>query len=627
MTVYRAGRSVSALSRRPVRIMPPAMHAGVVYQGVVYPLYAGDIIRLEDNPLGKELCHTFVTAGQHIPYAPESGSVEAVCRIDAWHLESNKFGHYLVFDSSHESAKLLVKIVEQAGLGVKRWDESTRPADNGAFYDWFIRLEFDGTREECLQRLDLLFVAEDAEDSKDGEDSLPAHTENANGADEPIAGKGHLADAVFAAGIESISREDAVDRLAFFDHDAGDHDGYLAWRFCETYTRPGQVIDDSDMGQLQRMRSIVLDVKELAARLSSQYGRFLEKRPHLARQALQKELDKADLDASWRSPDDALRRARSSLTFLRHAVILTFGSEDYQGKLHPLLDQLMPPPEAPAGDAPRNVIAAIGNLRRMITLVEEFFSGETDDRPLLCGVSRDEVLAVEAGEFDFLVDLPAADAEVSALVALEDLPFQVLPPGELVQSFVDALRRSGGSLERTVDPRRTQVLQDLAEHFDQRRCTVTRGAFSAAYEDNGYVVLRLPVAGGAGEDAVAISPFKGEHATYVVRHGCGAKRPWTAVLSQPKREAKALGARRLTFQVNLDHGIDVYEAMLSKLIALLECEQDEFDRYEYYFDYQQGRYRMREPFGYGDGYVQAASPLPTAGVNAFQRIRSWFGSR
>ncbi|BBX24032.1 hypothetical protein MTER_34430 [Mycolicibacter terrae] len=621
MTVCQVGRPVTTLQRRPVRLMPSGS-AGVVYQGAVYPLYTGDIIRLEDDPLDKEACGGFVTGRGRIPYAPAVEPVaeaSPVCRIDAWHLESNRFGHYLVFDSSHESAQLLVEIVEQAGLGVKRWDESTRPADNGAFYDWFIRLGFDGTREECLQRLDLLFVAEDAEDS------LSNHTENANGADDSIAGGRELADALLAAGIESISREVAVDRLAFFDHDGGYHDGYLAWRFHEMCTRPGQAADYSDVGQLQRMRSIVLDVKELIVRLAGQHGRYLDNRPHLARRALDAELDKVDLDASWRSPDDALRRARASLTFLRHAVILTFGSEDYGERLHPLLHRLLPPPEVPNDDAAPNLAAAVGNLRRMIHSVEELFSRDAAGLAILYEDARAELTALEGNDFDFLADLPDESGEAANAFASEDLPFSILPPGELVQSFVDGMRRSGGYLGKAVDPRRTQVLQELANHFAARRCTVHRGAFSSGYNDNGYVVLRLPIPGSAGEDAVAISPLKGEHATFVVRHGCGAKRPWPTVLSQNKSEAKTLGARRLLFKVNLDRRIKIneYDAMLSKIIALLECEAALFDHGELYFEYERRRYEVREPLEDGGRVANPFAPSPSRPSNVFQRIVSW----
>jgi hypothetical protein len=53
-----------------VRLMPSG-YAGVVFDGVVYPLHRGDLIRLEDEPVDKTLCNRFVPNGSQIPYAPD----------------------------------------------------------------------------------------------------------------------------------------------------------------------------------------------------------------------------------------------------------------------------------------------------------------------------------------------------------------------------------------------------------------------------------------------------------------------------------------------------------------------------------------------------------------------------
>jgi hypothetical protein len=125
------------------------------------------------------------------------------------------------------------------------------------------------------------------------------------------------------------------------------------------------------------------------------------------------------------------------------------------------------------------------------------------------------------------------------------------------------------------------------------------------------------------EDAIAISPWKGEHATFVVRHGCGKQRPWPAVLSKTKREAKELGAHRLVFRVDLDYRITVYEAMVSRIVALLTCTPEEFDSGELYFDYEQGRYRVRIPYDY-DGPLTGAAGRNDQSPNLIQRILNWF---
>lgn len=113
--------------------------------------------------------------------------------------------------------------------------------------------------------------------------------------------------------------------------------------------------------------------------------------------------------------------------------------------------------------------------------------------------------------------------------------------------------------------------------FPEARCRIHRGAFPSRGRDNLYVVLSIAHPGGRGEDAVAISPCRGEHATFVVRHDCGSGLPWHVVLSQTKREAKLLGARRLLFTSKSGRGIDEYEAMLEKLLWLLESEPEDFD--------------------------------------------------
>ncbi|MFV8315702.1 hypothetical protein [Mycobacterium sp. 23] len=158
-----------------------------------------------------------------------------------------------------------------------------------------------------------------------------------------------------------------------------------------------------------------------------------------------------------------------------------------------------------------------------------------------------------------------------------------------------------------------------------------RGAFNSSGRDNGYVVLRLALPGGQGEDAVAISPWKGEHATFVVRHGCGEQRPWPDVLSKTKREAKELGAHRLVFRVGLDYPIEVYDAMVSRIVALLRCTPEEFDKGELYFDYGLGYYRVRIPDDYDDGgQVAGAATRHEAdsgnnnSLNLIQRILNWF---
>ena len=65
-------------------------------------------------------------------------------------METNSFGHYVVFDGSERELNKVLGGLEEVGLSIIRSGASTREADNGQFYDWFIRLDFNGTREEAL---------------------------------------------------------------------------------------------------------------------------------------------------------------------------------------------------------------------------------------------------------------------------------------------------------------------------------------------------------------------------------------------------------------------------------------------------------------------------------------------
>lgn len=173
---------------------------------------------------------------------------------------------------------------------------------------------------------------------------------------------------------------------------------------------------------------------------------------------------------------------------------------------------------------------------------------------------------------------------ISGAVAGVDrlLPFEVLPPGESVRDFAASLRKSGQYKDGEIDLRRLQVLVDLEHHFSERRCRRYRSGFPSTERDNGYIVLAIEAPNGGGEDAVAISPWRGEHATFLVRHG-RAKSAWRVVLSKTKSEALKLGADRLIFKARFDQGLDAYSAMLDKIIELVERAPNESADAEYLF--------------------------------------------
>lgn len=145
------GTEVETGVRRPIRLTPDG-YAGVAYAGSVYPLQSGDVIDLAGPSWELADCDRFLLAGADVPYAPRGGEpLDAPPGFDVeWYLETNQYGHYVVFNASERTASSLVAALEAADLSVQRWDISHRPADDGNFYDWFARLRFKGSRTEAL---------------------------------------------------------------------------------------------------------------------------------------------------------------------------------------------------------------------------------------------------------------------------------------------------------------------------------------------------------------------------------------------------------------------------------------------------------------------------------------------
>ena len=141
--VVSGDREVATAQSRPVRLLPDGS-AGVVFGGEVYPLYPGDYIEISDPTYDKYDCMQFVAPGQPIPYARrgapamDGSGVRSMSETD-WYVESNRFGHYVVFNATEADAEVIVDALDDE-LGVRRWDASHRPADNGQRYDWFARL-------------------------------------------------------------------------------------------------------------------------------------------------------------------------------------------------------------------------------------------------------------------------------------------------------------------------------------------------------------------------------------------------------------------------------------------------------------------------------------------------------
>lgn len=141
--------------RRPLRLTPDG-YAGVAYGGAVYPLRDG-IVDTSESSWEIADCNRFLLAGTPIPYAPGSKTEPSDAKsrgfaVD-WYIESNRFGHYVVFNAAERLAVDIIEALEGAGLSVQRWDVSHRRAADGQFYDWFARLRFKGSRDQVVDRV------------------------------------------------------------------------------------------------------------------------------------------------------------------------------------------------------------------------------------------------------------------------------------------------------------------------------------------------------------------------------------------------------------------------------------------------------------------------------------------
>lgn len=205
--------------------------------------------------------------------------------------------------------------------------------------------------------------------------------------------------------------------------------------------------------------------------------------------------------------------------------------------------------------------------------------------------SRQELKALEAGRFEFLGTFHdvGSPSPHGAQQRIRGLPFAILPQGEQLRTFLDSLRSSGLYRGYEVDVNRLTVLEDIEEHFGADRCQWYEGSESSKGVNNEYLVLAIKAGRSSRENAVAISPLAGQHATYVVRHDC-AEAHWTSIFATPKFEARLRGARRLLFTTP-DHHVDRYTAMRDKIITLLECRPRDFHK-RLAFDESVRRYRM-----------------------------------
>jgi hypothetical protein len=172
--VTTSGAIVELLKSRPVRLLPSG-YAGVVFAGRVFPLRGGNRILLEDESFSRSECTKYLPIGDPVPYfqAGERPQEQGRLGIGRWNVENNRFGNYLVFDADEDTAERVAELMDRTGLGVIRWDASYRPAVDGYQYDWFVRLEFAGSRDEAFSRIESALSEEAAVSPANPDSSTP----------------------------------------------------------------------------------------------------------------------------------------------------------------------------------------------------------------------------------------------------------------------------------------------------------------------------------------------------------------------------------------------------------------------------------------------------------------------
>ena len=128
---------------KPVRRID-SKYAGVVHGGDLYPLFS-----VGDSPteeVGIKLGGDKFNKKEHKIFWPSNDplSFRDYCHSETkWHIEVNRFGNYVVFNGDFSFAENLSRHLADNGLSVLRLDQSSRPADNGIHYDFFIRVSSD----------------------------------------------------------------------------------------------------------------------------------------------------------------------------------------------------------------------------------------------------------------------------------------------------------------------------------------------------------------------------------------------------------------------------------------------------------------------------------------------------
>jgi hypothetical protein len=179
-----------------------------------------------------------------------------------------------------------------------------------------------------------------------------------------------------------------------------------------------------------------------------------------------------------------------------------------------------------------------------------------------------------------------------------ELDWTVLPDdeGELTQQAKDIVKQIESRSEETgrkadIDLDRLNILRNIREAWGKDRCYYARGTLGnrpkvniagKEYPDE-YIVLVLQDINKDGniltEHAIAESPVVGPNAMYVFRSDVSEGYNWRQVYSLPKRQARALGARRVKHTTS--NGRSIVDELTDKVTCLLTATPEEFENVKF----------------------------------------------
>jgi len=144
--IIKNGTIIKEAKDRYIRLCPDGS-LGVVYRKKVYRLSDENTIDINDQAVDKTKC-PIATERQLAKFDDKSANVDL-----KWYLETNKFGHYIVFNGNEILVGIMLGVLDSNKIEWLRADKSGRKSDNGVQYDWFIRLKSREKRSRILSKI------------------------------------------------------------------------------------------------------------------------------------------------------------------------------------------------------------------------------------------------------------------------------------------------------------------------------------------------------------------------------------------------------------------------------------------------------------------------------------------